>query len=115
MSSWRLFPLWQIGVMMRKDNRPGLALGTRTGYLAVSTDFLEFRNLVDLEPVWPAPVENIQQFIVYLNRRGLVPGSIQDRLLALAFYAKINGYQDYSSGDHFRKMIKGWSKEKLKI
>ena len=58
----------------------------------MSIEFQELRKLVDLELIWPPAVE-YQQFIVYLNRMGLVPGSIQSKMLALAFYAKSMGMQ----------------------
>ena len=32
-----------------------------SGYSSVRIEFLEFRNLVDLEPAWPASVEHLQQ------------------------------------------------------
>ena len=91
-----------------------MALAPRTwkGYLAVSTEFQAFRTLVGLELIWPAPVEHLQQFIVHLNRKGLVPGSIQSRMSALAFHARIHGCKDYTSYFQFKKMVKGWNKER---
>ena len=47
--------------------------------------------------------------------RGLAPGTIQGRLSVLAFYARINGYQDYSLDYCIKKMIEGWSKERGRV
>ena len=33
----------------------------------------------------------------------------------MAFYVKINGYLDYSSDDHFRKIMEDWSKERDRV
>ena len=74
----------------------------------MSTEFQEFRISVDLELIWPSPVEHLQPFIVFLNRKGLAPGSFQGRMSVLAFHARINGYQDFISDPRIKK---GWSKE----
>ena len=78
----------------------------------MSIEFQEFRKMVNLEPVWPAPVEHLQKFIVYLHRKGLAPITIQGRLSVLDFYARVNGYHDYSSEYRIRKMVEGRSKER---
>ena len=88
-----------------------LALWTWKGYSAMSIEFQEFRKLVNLDSVWLVPVDHLQQFIVYLNRKGLAPG----RLSALAFHARLNGYEYYSSDYHIKKIIKGWSKERGRV
>ena len=82
-----------------------LAPRTRKGYSAMSIEFQEFKKMVNLEPVWPAPIEHLQQFIVYL--KGLAPGTIQGKLSASAFYAKINGYRDFSGDYCIWKMLEG--------
>ena len=71
-----------------------LAERTRKGYSAVSTEFVKFKMMVDLEQAWPVPVEHLQQFMVYLYRKGLAPATIQGKLSALSFHAKSNGYRD---------------------
>ena len=70
---------------------------------------------MDLEPIWPAPVEHLQQFIVFLNRKGLALGSIQSRMSALAFHDRIHGYKDFTSNFRIKKIIEGWSKERSHV
>ena len=63
-----------------------------------------------LELSWPVPVENLQQFLLFLHRKGLGPGSIQGKFSALAFHARIHRDQDYTTDLRIKKMIEGWSK-----
>ncbi|XP_078243486.1 integrase/recombinase xerD homolog [Pogona vitticeps] len=90
-----------------------MALAPRTckKYGAASAEFAEFRRLRELEQLWPAPVEHIQQFIVALHWKGLTPGTIKGKLAALGFYAKANGIRDLSGDFRIRKMLEGWSRE----
>ena len=71
-----------------------LAERTRKGYSAVSTEFMQFRRMAHLDQAWPVPVEHLQQFMVYLYKKGLAPSTIQGKLSAVAFQAKSNGYRD---------------------
>ena len=89
-----------------------LAPRRRKGYLAMSIEFQKFREMIGLEQVWPAPVEHLQQVMIYLNRKGLAPDTIKGRLSALAFHAKINGRKDFSGDYRIRKRLEGWSKER---
>ena len=57
-------------------------------------------------------MEHLQQFMVYLYKRGLAPSTIQGKLSAVAFQAKSNGYRDTTGDFRVRKMIEGWSKER---
>ncbi|XP_078242407.1 integrase/recombinase xerD homolog isoform X1 [Pogona vitticeps] len=95
----------------------GMALAPRTrkGYFAASVEFQEFRQTMQLEQAWPIPVEHLQQFIVSLYRRGLAPGTIQGRLSALAFVAKVNGFTDFSGDFRIKKMLEGWSRERGQV
>ena len=61
--------------------------------------------MFNLELKWPAPVDHLQQFMMHLNRKRFAPGTIQGRLSALAYHAKIDGFKDYSGDYHIRKMI----------
>ena len=81
----------------------------------MSTEFLEFRRIVDLEQAWPAPVEHLHEFMVYLYRKGLAPAAVQGKLSALAFYGKINGYRNFSGDYQIRKMLEGWSRERGRV
>ena len=92
----------------------GLALAPRTrkGYAAVSMEFNDFRQKFGLGQIWPAPIEHLQQFMVHLNRKGLAPGTIQGRLSAIAYFAKINGFRDHTGDFRIRKMLEGWSRER---
>nr|XP_020646057.1 uncharacterized protein LOC110077393 [Pogona vitticeps] len=68
-----------------------------------------------LEHTWPASVEHLQQFSVALHRKGLASGTIQGKLAAVGFYAKANGFRDFSGDFRIRKMLEGWSREKGRI
>ena len=71
--------------------------------------------MVNLEQVWPLPVEHLQQFMVHLHRRGLMPGTIQGKLSALAFYSRVQGYRDHSKDYRIRKMLEGWTRKRGKV
>ena len=92
----------------------GMALAPRTkkSYSAAWVEFQEFLKTTGLEWVWPIPVEYLQQFIVSLHRKGLAPSTIQGRLSALAFVAKVNGFKDFSSDFRIKKMLEGWNRER---
>uniref|UniRef100_A0ABM5FIC5 Core-binding (CB) domain-containing protein n=1 Tax=Pogona vitticeps TaxID=103695 RepID=A0ABM5FIC5_9SAUR len=85
---------------------------TRSEYSEVSREFQKFRESVGLEQSWPIPVDHLQQFIVSLHRQGLAPGTIQDKLSALAFQAKARGLPEFSDDFRIRKMIEGLAKER---
>ena len=88
-----------------------LASQTHKGYVAVSADFQEFRSLVSLDLLWTAPIEHLQQYIIYLHRKWLSPGSIQGGMSASVFYTNVQGFQDHTSDFRIGEMIAGWSKE----
>ena len=71
--------------------------------------------MVQLEQVWPLPVEHLQQFMVYLYRKGLTPGTIQGKLSALAFSSKVQGYRDNSKDYRIRKMLEGWTRKRGRV
>ena len=92
-----------------------LAHRTRKGYLLTKREFADFRVYTGLDQLWPVPVEHLQQFLVFLHRKGLAPSTIQGKLSALAFYAKSNGYKDTTSDYRIRKMLEGWSRERGRV
>uniref|UniRef100_A0ABM5GDC1 Integrase/recombinase xerD homolog n=1 Tax=Pogona vitticeps TaxID=103695 RepID=A0ABM5GDC1_9SAUR len=92
-----------------------LAPRTRKKYIAAGTEFLEFRKIMQLDHTWPAPVEHLLQFSVALHNKGLAPSTIQGKLAAVGFYAKANGFRDFSGDFRIRKMLEGWAREKGKV
>ena len=71
--------------------------------------------MVELQQVWPLPVVHLQQFKVYLHRKGIAPGTIQGKLLALAFHSKVNGFRDFLRDYRVKKMLESWSKERGRV
>ena len=61
------------------------------------------------------PGRTYPTIIVALYRKGLAPGTIQGKLAALGFYAKANGFRDFSGDFWIRKMREGWSRERGRI
>lgn len=96
------------------DRAIGLTLAQRTrkGYGSVLKEFCRFRAMHQLEDNWPAPVEHLQQFMIYLYRKGLAPSSMQGKLSALAFYAKCLGVQDNTADFRVRRMVEGYGRER---
>ena len=76
-------------------------------YTAVSEEFRLFWVAEGLEPVYLVPVEHLQQFAVYLNRKGLAPMPIQAKMSTSAFQAKALRVQDSTVDFRVRKMIEG--------
>ena len=108
----RFYPLRSGKLAQRCNKSDRLGSGTKN---MEGIEFQEFRQMINLELAWPAPVEHLQQFIVHLNRKGLAPGTIQGRLSALAFYAKIYCYSDHSGDYRIRKMIEESPKERGRV
>ena len=49
------------------------------------------------------------------HRRGLASSTIQGKLAAVGFYAKANGFRDFSGDFRIRKMLEGWAREKGRV
>ena len=81
-------------------------------YTAAWKEYFTFCEKEGLGHDWPASDDNLMQFVVHLHRKGLSPRSIQGRMSALAFYAKMQGCKGFTIYFRLRKMIKGWSRER---
>ena len=89
-----------------------IAPSTRCNYAAACEDFLSFCRGEDLVRPWLITVDHLQQYGVYLHRKGLAPHTIQGRMSALTFYVKAQGFPDPASDFRVRIMTEGWSKER---
>ena len=80
---------------------------TKWSYTAACAKFFSFREKEGLQQDWLPMDDHMIQFTVHLHRKGLVPQSIQGRMSALAFYAKVQGCRGYSVDFHIKKLIRG--------
>lgn len=91
-----------------------LAPSTKRSYDRVVRSFESFRREVGLATSWPIPVEQLMQFCVYQQGKGLAVKSIRGQLTALAFYSKARGVTESTGDFRIRKMLEGWSREAVR-
>ena len=73
-----------------------VAPSTRCSYTAACNKYFAFCEKEGLGHDWPASDDHLEQFADHLHRKGLAPRSIQGRMSALAYYAKVEGCKGFS-------------------
>lgn len=63
---------------------------------------------------WPARLEAVQCYTVYLQEQGLVPRTIHGQLVAIAFFNKVHGFPDPCT-ILAHKAIEGWKSYTPKV
>lgn len=76
--------------------------------------FIEFRQKFGLSNLWPAPVNDILNFMVFLVQDNFSHSSISCYLTGISFFCKINGFVDSTQGFIVRKMLEGIKRSKDK-
>ena len=73
-----------------------LANTTHTVYLRGVSTFDQFRGKFGLASSWPAPCSHVVAFISSMSLEGKAPATISSYLAGIAFWHKLNGWEDPS-------------------
>ena len=89
-----------------------LAPNTLQTYIRGLSAFNEFRLHNSLPVIWPIPLNDILQFIVFLVQSNLAHSSISFYLADISFFCKINDFEDITQKCIVKKVLEGIKRSK---
>ena len=84
-----------------------LADATHSVYQRGVSTFEQFRGKLGLMLTWPAPCSHVVAFISSMSLEGKAPATISSYLAGIAFWHKINGWEDPSKAFIVQKLVEG--------
>lgn len=84
-----------------------VAPNTLQTYKRGLSTFNEFRFDNSLPVIWPVPLNDILQFIVFLVQSNLAHSSISCYLAGISFFGKINDFEDILQKIIVKKVLEG--------
>ncbi|CAC5384689.1 unnamed protein product [Mytilus coruscus] len=86
-------------------NQLDFFLNTWKSYLRARSVLASFQLLYTLEKVWPGPVEQLVQFIVYLSLKHLSPATVRLYISGMSFSHKARNLKDTTKNFVVSKML----------
>ena len=83
-------------------------------YQTAFDSFNQFRYLFGLPLIWPAPLDQVVQFIAYMSSKNKAPGSIRTYISGLSYLYKIRGLEDVTKSFLVTKMLEGAARQSQK-
>ncbi len=88
-----------------------LAKGTRAAYIKGIEEFQKFRNIRSQGYVWPALSQHVADYIAHLSLLDYAASTINVKVSAIAFFHKINGWDDPTDNFLVKKLREGCRRE----
>lgn len=87
-----------------------LAPLTRVSYSRAVKHFLGFCERHGWQSSWPVSLDTIMHFLVHWHHSGLVPATIAQKLAALSFTGKTEGFPDICVDFKICRTLQGWTR-----
>lgn len=84
-----------------------VAPSTAKAYNRALEFFENFRVNFGFDKIWPAPLQDIVNFIAHMFKSGLSHSTVNTYISGLSFFSRLNNYEDYTNKFIVRKLIDG--------
>lgn len=87
-----------------------LAPSTRRAYDAAVSHFLAFTQSVGRQNPWPVGEVMVLQYLAHLRELGLAHKTMRQRMAAISFFSKAQGFSDPCQTFLARRALEGWKR-----